>query len=100
MSGGHYLSQLQAAAFVTGATGVALFSRGITTVRTGAGVYTLTLSTDLDANEHVPSVSLLTTDMTWFYTNTSDTVKTVTTRTAVPADGDTNFYVALWGINP
>ena len=97
---GVYLAQLHAAAFVEGDDGVANFAVGLASARTGEGVYTLTLSQGLDANEHVPTLvgtDPLTTSIG--YVNTSDTVKTVSTLVVAPAAADADFYVALWAIN-
>ena len=88
----NYPSIIGALGSVTGATGVAVWTAGAATARTGKGVYTLTLDTPADATAcavlcTVRGAVLATIEVV----QTSDTVKTVTTRDIAAAVQDTDF---------
>lgn len=88
----NYPSIIAAAGSVTGGTGVAVWSAGCATARTGKGIYTLTLDQGCDATQcavlaTVRGATLATLEVV----QTSDTVKTLTARDIAAAVQDTDF---------
>lgn len=86
-----------AAGKVTGADGASSKTAGATTARTAAGVYTLTLSQEVDATEATVLVTpVRATFASATVEHTSDSVKTIRTWDAAGAalDADFNFVVA------
>ena len=79
-------------------------ARNLTLTDSGVGLYDYTLGEALNANEMLPQVSILTTqDVSCFLTNTSDTVKRLSTRDSTPttvaaAAKDADHYIAFWHV--
>ena len=90
-------TNLMAAGSVTGATGAFASGGGVAVVRTGAGIYTLTMPEGVDVLEAVTTVTPKTAGTSLTLAHTSDTVKTVSsldTATALVAtDCDFEFKI-------
>jgi len=86
-----------AAGKVTGSSGAASKCVGATPARTSAGVYTLTLSQEVDATEcHVSVTPVGTADVRVAVSHTSDSVKTISTfsgAVGTAADSDFTFQI-------
>jgi hypothetical protein len=87
-----FQSNLVAAGSVVGATGALNGGAGFLPARTGAGVYTITLSEDVPEAEAVVTITPKTAAISLTVAHTSNTVKTVsaldTATGAVPTDCD------------
>ena len=85
-------------ASVTGSDGTSANARGVTTARTGTGVYTVTLQTDenLDADRYSPQVTPAgATGVIATATKTSASVCTVRTFSAPTTAADADFEIEI-----
>jgi len=92
-----FQSNLVAAISVTGGTGALAGGGGATPARTGAGVYTVTLSEAVPAADAIITLTAKTAALSLTVTHTSDTVKTVSaldTATALVAT-DCDFDIKI-----